>query len=642
MWLLMKYLALAVILLASVSFAQSVDTVIVTTDKTSVDLLVAKAAGDRHGIPVFTMPGGELNEDVKSSIASASARTVIIVGGPAVVSANAESSLKTLGYNVIRLWGIERTGTAVEVAKYFWVEGSRCAVLADDTKNPEADTQDGLLASTLASNLECPFLPVPKGEVPSEVLALLESMNVSDVHHIGVLSSGPKAMLAKYKLKELRDTDVDKEVLEYYSNNTKVVIIAAKAWNDVAVASSNPAAGSVVRFVTDASQTEAIADFIVENSIKDVRIAGIPALAGEIEAGLRARSIVPTKVTGERASETAKKMWEAHREKWEERREKYAGIRNSMKEKIKAKLLERLNETESEIDEELIEADDLAANGDVSSLKAKLNDAKAKLLAIKNDIIAGDVAIAERKMQEIRAYREEKWQSRDRIKWEWQKHVDIEERGAANIRGMYESTLNEVESVLPRLKEKCNSTDVEKLVEEAKSLRDSIKTALDASDHPKAASLLKQQREVGNAKRLANICERSEKLPEIAKRAAERNVERAMKIRDRVEGRIEKMQEKIQERTGEAKSFTVEGDDVVMSPSIIEVNRGDKVRITFKVREEKVSFGGLDFRSDYFNTNKIEPGGAGEVEFTAEKSFSFTSYWPASNVVKARGRVVVK
>ncbi len=639
----MKYLALAVILLASASFAQSVDTVIVTTDKTSVDLLVAKAAGDRHGIPVFTMPGGELNEDVKSSIASASARSVIIVGGPAVVSANAESGLKTLGYNVIRLWGIERTGTAVEVAKYFWVTGSRCAVLADDTKNPEADTQDGILASTLASNLECPFLPVPKGEVPSEVLALLESMNVSDVHHIGVLSSGLKGVLAKYKLKELRDTDVDKEVLEYYSNNTKVVIIAAKAWNDVAVASTNPAAGSVVRFVTDVSQAEAVADFIAENRIKDVRIVGVPALANEIEAELRARGIVPTKVVGERASETAKKVWEAHREKWEGRREKYIEIRNSMKEKMKAKLLERLNETESEIDEELIEADDLAANGDVSALKAKLNDAKAKLLAIKNDIIAGDIAIAERKMQEIRDYRKEKWQSRDRLKWEWQKHVDIEERGAANIRGMYESTLNGVESVLPRLKEKCNSADVEKLVEEARTLKDSIKSALDANDYPKAASLLKQQREVvSNAKRLANICQRSEKLPEVAKRAAERNVERAMKTRDRVEGRIEKVQERIQERAGEAKSFTIEGDDTVMSPSTIEVSKGDKVRIKFRVRNERVSFGGLDFRSDYFTTNKIAPGETGEVEFTAEKSFSFASYWPASNVVKSRGQVVVK
>ncbi|MBI2580133.1 MAG: cupredoxin domain-containing protein [Candidatus Aenigmarchaeota archaeon] len=640
----MKYaLILSIIFLTGVALAQSVDTVIVTTDKTSVDLLVAKAAGDRQGIPVFTLPGGELNEDVKSSIGSAGARTVVIVGGPVVVSVQAESSLKTLGYNVIRLWGIERTGTAVEVAKYFWAEGSRCAVLADDTKNPEADTQDGILASTLASNLECPFLPVPKGEVPSEVLALLENMNVSDVHHIGVLPSGLKAMLAKYKLKELRDTDVDKEVLDYYSNNTKVVIIAARAWNDVAVASSNPAAGSIVRFVTDASQTEAIADFIIENSIKDVRIVGIPALAGEIEIELRAKGIVPTKVVGERASEVVKNVWEAHKERWEERREKYIEIRNSVKERIKSKLLERLNETESEIDEEMIEADDLAANGDVTALKAKLNDAKAKLLAIKQDIIAGDIAIAERKMQEIRDYRKEKWQSRDRIKWEWQKHADMEERGAPNLRGMYESTLNEVEGVLPRLREKCNSTDVENLVEEAKSLRDSIKTALDANDHPKAAPLLKQQREVvSNAKRLANICERSEKLPEIAKRAAERNVERAMKTRGKVEGKLEKIVERVQERAAEAKVFTIEGDDAVLSPSTIEVGKGEKVRIKFKVRNERVSFGGLDFRSDYFSTNKIAPGSSGEVEFTADKSFTFISYWPGSNVVKARGQVVVK
>ena len=143
---------------------------------------------------------------------------------------------------------------------------------------------------------------------------------------------------------------------------------------------------------------------------------------------------------------------------------------------------------------------------------------------------------------------------------------------------------------------------------------------------------------MSNAKRLANICQRSEKLPEVAKRAAERSVDRGMKIRAPAAGMA---RERIIERA-EAKNFTIEGDDTVMSPSTIEVNKGDKVRITFKVREEKVSFGGLDFRSDYFTTNKISPGSTGEVEFTAEKSFSFTSYWPASNVVKARGRVVVK
>ena len=639
----MKYaLILSIILLAGISFAQSVDTAIVTTDKTSVDLLVAKAAGDRNGIPVFTAANGELTQELRDSITATGAKNVVIVGGPAVVSVNTETGLKASGYNVIRLWGIERTGTAIEVAKHFWLAGSRCAVLAEDTKNPEADTQDGLLASTLASNLECPFIPMPKGEVPAEVLALFSDLNITDIHHIGVLSSGPKSILAKYKLKELRDTDVDAEVLEYYTNGTRVMIIAARSWNDVAVASSNPAAGSVVKFVTDVSQVSAIADFITENGIKDVRIVGIPSLAQQIDDALRAEGITPTKVTGERASEVAKKLWEVHKERWEELRDKNAERRDDQKEKIKARLLKLLNDTESEVDAETIEADELAVNGDVSVIKERLSVARQRLSAIKQDILGGDVALAQRKLQEIRDYRTEKWQSRDKIMWKWQERVDNEEGGNSKLRSMHESALAAVENLLPRIQEKCNSTDIQRIVEEAKSLRTSIKTESDAGNQEMVSELLKQQEIlVGNAKRLSSICERSEKLPEVASKVAERNVERAMKIRETGEMRKDVVK-RIATDTAQAKTFMIEGDDVSLSPATIEVSKGDTVRITFKVRSERVSFGGLDFRSDYFTTNKISPGSTGNVEFTADKSFTFVSYWPGSNVQKASGQVVVK
>lgn len=93
----------------------------------------------------------------------------------------------------------------------------------------------------------------------------------------------------------------------------------------------------------------------------------------------------------------------------------------------------------------------------------------------------------------------------------------------------------------------------------------------------------------------------------------------------------------------EVKEFTVEGDDLGLYPDTITVNNGDLVKITFKVREEKVYYGGLDFRSenDYFDTGKVLPGGIETVEFTADESFSYTSYWPSSGVEKATGQIIV-
>ncbi len=91
------------------------------------------------------------------------------------------------------------------------------------------------------------------------------------------------------------------------------------------------------------------------------------------------------------------------------------------------------------------------------------------------------------------------------------------------------------------------------------------------------------------------------------------------------------------------KEFTIEADDAGLYPSSVEVNKGDTVKITFKVRSKGTYYGGLDFRSSVWgDTGKVPPGGTKTLEFTATQSFQYKSYWPASNVLKATGTVTVK
>ncbi len=73
----------------------------------------------------------------------------------------------------------------------------------------------------------------------------------------------------------------------------------------------------------------------------------------------------------------------------------------------------------------------------------------------------------------------------------------------------------------------------------------------------------------------------------------------------------------------------------------MEVPKNSLVKIKFKVRSQGVYFGGLDFRSSVFNTSTILPGKDKEVEFTADESFTYTSYWPLSNKLKATGEIIV-
>ncbi|MBI2671169.1 DUF4382 domain-containing protein [Candidatus Woesearchaeota archaeon] len=89
------------------------------------------------------------------------------------------------------------------------------------------------------------------------------------------------------------------------------------------------------------------------------------------------------------------------------------------------------------------------------------------------------------------------------------------------------------------------------------------------------------------------------------------------------------------------KELIIELDDYGTYPNKVTVNKGDMVKITFKVRGNNVYYGGLDIKSELFDTGKIPLGGTKIVEFTAEKTFTFTSYWPSSSVKKADGTVEV-
>ena len=90
-------------------------------------------------------------------------------------------------------------------------------------------------------------------------------------------------------------------------------------------------------------------------------------------------------------------------------------------------------------------------------------------------------------------------------------------------------------------------------------------------------------------------------------------------------------------------SRVLEADDNGFYPSSeIRVPKGAKVTLEFKVRTTGVYFGGLDFRSDKFKTGSIAPGESIKVEFVADESFEFTSWWPASQRLKATGKVIVE
>ncbi len=81
-------------------------------------------------------------------------------------------------------------------------------------------------------------------------------------------------------------------------------------------------------------------------------------------------------------------------------------------------------------------------------------------------------------------------------------------------------------------------------------------------------------------------------------------------------------------------TFSVAADDSGATPAAITVPKGTIVQITFNVAATNVYYGGLDFRSNVVNSGTVYSGQSKTISFTANESFSFTPYWPASSIAK--------
>jgi|GEM_PF-2950913 hypothetical protein len=87
--------------------------------------------------------------------------------------------------------------------------------------------------------------------------------------------------------------------------------------------------------------------------------------------------------------------------------------------------------------------------------------------------------------------------------------------------------------------------------------------------------------------------------------------------------------------TSAIQTFTIIADDSSATPNQISVPARTIVEITFNVASTNVYYGGLDFRSSVVNSGTVHSGESKTISFTAHQSFSFTPYWPASQVAKS-------
>ncbi len=322
--LLMAFVLTALLFTAASAAAEEIDSVILTTDNHYPDSIVAAVTANKIGAPVLLTSPGELDNDTLAEIEELSPETIYIVGGPAAISEDVESTLAG-SYNVVRIWGVTRFGTAAELALYFWEDAPK-AVLAWDVLGLADEGEYELLSEVkdLAIQEDLPVLLTKKNEIPEQVVEALVNLSVDSVILVGNVGSGVTDTLEELGIEVDEhimgeDTEgtcdrVRERVKEKIRTRTErpLVVVAIGGWSDSIKAPYQPNGTS--RHITSEDQIDDLIAEIEEMNYTRIKIVGKPELAQAVydrltEAGIDAELITWRKASAV-AAEIARKNLE--------------------------------------------------------------------------------------------------------------------------------------------------------------------------------------------------------------------------------------------------------------------------------------------------------------------------------------------
>lgn len=297
-------LPLLVILSIGVAFGQEA---ILTTTLTYPDTLVASTVGARASIPIFLTYKDALPPEVLSELQKLNVTKVYIIGGPAVVSEAVEDALVQSGFEVVRLWGMTRFGTACEVATYFWPEGSPKIVITwDQIDSPEQNittAQQLALAKELAIADGIPVLIIPRDTIPWAVAECMLNLRVRQVKVVGDIGENARRGLSELNISIEEEftgnlTRIQERVRSRIRERVgKSLIVAAVGnWTDVVRAPYHPGNGTV-RLISSEAEISQLIEEIKANNYTQIKIVGKPELAQRIWEMLSAEGVNATPIT---------------------------------------------------------------------------------------------------------------------------------------------------------------------------------------------------------------------------------------------------------------------------------------------------------------------------------------------------------
>lgn len=381
--LALLFAMLATPMLAQETSAETdIDTVILASTENYPDALVASAAASKEGIPVLLTEKDELPDRTREALEHIDPSNIVLVGGELVISGDVEASLSE-SYEVTRLSGTSRYGTANEVASYFWPEGTDSAVLVENDPEDREGHRYLAMARHLAEEDESPVLLTGEDAIPASVLSQLEDLGVSEVDYVGTdLSSEERTQLEELGITVDEEvTAPDREELlerlreriaERQENRTMLNVVAAGEFEHSIAAAVNDVS-SAAYLVTSEDEIAGAVDAVNNRGITQVRVVGRPDLARTIASRLEAETDAEVEVFGVRARAAANFSANLSDEELEELREFHRERMEAMEERLEERqefMQERANETLQRA-EEFVDRHDSPAEAEQHLVRAR-------------------------------------------------------------------------------------------------------------------------------------------------------------------------------------------------------------------------------------------------------------------------------
>ncbi len=162
----------------------NVSTVIIASTENYPDAFIASTAASKVGAPVLLTENDTVSAGMRATLDRFNPDEVVLTGGPEVLSTDISDELEEQ-YDVSRLWGFTRYGTAVEVAEYFWPEGADTAVTVQSERQAQ-DFQSLAASAEMAQDQDAPLYLTPQENVPAITASSMQHLGVDTATVVGV------------------------------------------------------------------------------------------------------------------------------------------------------------------------------------------------------------------------------------------------------------------------------------------------------------------------------------------------------------------------------------------------------------------------------------------------------------------------